>query len=627
MLKPILNRIFKKAFTSQPSNGSQNSSPVSVMQKPNEQPQTFPRPKILLMDLPDDVEKKLKAAHFNVRSASFGIPYLTAESALYTLVSYEFSIPNHAEQEIVVIDLTLPEFQKHPSENRTPVEGNTDYWSKNNFGFVDPRVASMDIARPAFDTILANGGIFVVFADDRSVVETVFARHKASKLDIVRSDIDNWSFLSLFGKKIFSTQAVEGEELYLKDDSTEFAKLVAPYLAGARFTCTLEPLNHYFWKGHPQFNRLFDAWQPTILDKFGNAVGGVFFSNEHLKGSVFVFPRINNKGDFLLDFIRDYLPTFMAKLFPYSENKNWTLRDEYQPTSVIMLKDEMVRIREETSERIRLLETEIEEEQEKNRHLLDLLTQSDDSLVKAVVKNLKILGFQNVIDVDEQLEELGIPNNKLEDIHILDEPTTVLVEVKGLAGFPRDDDALQVQKHVPIRMKEWDRTNVKGLTIINHQKSLPALDRDNINVFRELIVTSAFEQDLGLTTTVDLYRLVKSFEVNAWRHEDIKDLFTRSGRLELIPIHYEFVGIVENYWEKISVVGIRIEQGSIALNDRISFELPLEFREIGVTSLQVENTAVENAAVSLLAGVKTDLQKTVLKKGTRVFRIKSETTP
>jgi hypothetical protein len=51
---------------------------------------------------------------------------------------------------------------------------------------------------------------------------------------------------------------------------------------------------------------------------------------------------------------------------------------------------------------------------------------------------------------------------KQEDLQILDASPTLLVEVKGLAGFPREDDTLQVVKYIPRRMKEWDGTDVAG---------------------------------------------------------------------------------------------------------------------------------------------------------------------
>ena len=136
-----------------------------------------------------------------------------------------------------------------------------------------------------------------------------------------------------------------------------------------------------------------------------------------------------------------------------------------------------------------------------------------------------------------------------------------------------------------------------------------------------MILDSATEQHLGLMTTFDLYCLVRSFLKNNWKHENIKELFIQSGHISIVPLHYQYVGVIENYWEKVGAVGIRVEENAIKRGDKISFELPIEFEEMNVDSLQVENTPAEIAEVSMLAGIKTNLSKEILKKGIRVFRI------
>jgi hypothetical protein len=53
--------------------------------------------------------------------------------------------------------------------------------------------------------------------------------------------------------------------------------------------------------------------------------------------------------------------------------------------------------------------------------------------------------------------------------------------------------ALQVWKYIAPRMKEWNRTDVQELAIINHQRNLPPLDRENIAPFLEDVLTNAQE--------------------------------------------------------------------------------------------------------------------------------------
>lgn len=85
--------------------------------------------------------------------------------------------------------------------------------------------------------------------------------------------------------------------------------------------------------------------------------------------------------------------------------------------------------------------------------------------------------------------------------------------------------------------------------------------------------------------------------------------------------HYEFIGSVEHFRPNIEVVSVRIKAGELRQGDRIAFELPVEFEEQEVESLQVNKESVEVAEVGMLAGLLTHLTKEQAKKGVRVFRL------
>ena len=254
-------------------------------------------------------------------------------------------------------------------------------------------------------------------------------------------------------------------------------------------------------------------------------------------------------------------------------------------------------------------------------YLHDLLRETGEPLVEAVKQTLETLGFRSVLDVDKQIENAGAGGTKREDLQICDYSPTLLIEVKGISSLPRDSGALQVWKYVAPRMKEWNRTDVQGLAIINHQRNLPALDRENDAPFREDVLTNAQEQGFGLLTPWDLFTLARRFLKRGWKHDYIQALFYQSGRIEPIPKHDEFIGIVEHFWEKVSVVGVRIEASMLMRGERIAFELPVEFEEQDVESLQVDKNPVSQAEIGMLGGIQTSLPKGQLKKGTRVFRL------
>src|SRR5436190_16728867 len=83
----------------------------------------FAKPKILLIDLDEDVTKTLRAEGYNVASGTFGSPYRVAKGSHYEPVVIKASLPNYTEQELFVIDLQSPEtLPNAPADKLNPIE-------------------------------------------------------------------------------------------------------------------------------------------------------------------------------------------------------------------------------------------------------------------------------------------------------------------------------------------------------------------------------------------------------------------------------------------------------------------------------------------------------------------------
>lgn len=74
---------------------------------------------------------------------------------------------------------------------------------------------------------------------------------------------------------------------------------------------------------------------------------------------------------------------------------------------------------------------------------------------------------------------------------------------------------------------------------------------------------ATLKQGFPLLTTWDLFRLVRGFLANSWRHVDVAELFVTAGRMRPIPRHYDFIGIVDEYWAKASALELRLHSGSL----------------------------------------------------------------
>jgi hypothetical protein len=582
----------------------------------------YPKPKVLLIDVRDDSETILKAAGYNVHSGTFGMPYSVPKSNSYQVVPRTFKIPNYAEQEIIVIDLAADGPLNPAPPTEEAVEGDFDYWAKCNHGIVDPRPIAAKIYRPSFDTIHRHGGVFIIFADYNVETEITYACRTSRGLESGSDDLKLWAFLTSLQNNHFEIKFSQGREMKSIDLATGLGRVITRHLKSAVFNCLFGPRRYVL--GDPyNYNRDIETWRILATDKYGNSVAGVFGPREDVKGFVFVLPQLRRKSDFLADLLRDVLPGLAPNLFPYAESKQWIDKDEYQLPEVLELRRQIAAIEADANERIQGLAQRISEVKEEARYLVQLLTETGESLVQAVKTTLEDLGFDPVIDVDELIKASGLNEFKREDLRIVANSTTLLIEIKGITGLPADADALQVHKYVVVRMREWKDTNVQGLEIINHQKGVPPLGREHEKPFRDDILINAEEQHFGLMTTWDLFRLARSYRKLGWQPEFVKPLFLSAGRIEPVPAHYQLVGIVEHFWERVSAVGVRLHTGSLSRGDRVAFELPIEYEEQLVESLQTENQQVETAQSPTLVGLRTDLTKHQLRSGTRVYLIKS----
>jgi hypothetical protein len=404
--------------------------------------------------------------------------------------------------------------------------------------------------------------------------------------------------------------------------TTEIAQVfpLARHLKDGHFRCVMEPPSY-----------LDKYWATLATSKYGDPVAGVLGPTEKGEGWVILLPRIRRPGELVRELLDELLPAVAPKLFPHAEGKRWTRRPEYELPAVVDLKAEIDQIELEGRERIRALEQRIEEERHQGAYLHDLLTATGDDLVTAVITALKTLGFEDVRDVDAEEAEIDGEDEggkedkrKREDIQIWDRSPTLLVEVKGIAGLPREADSLQVTKYLVPRMREWDRTDVQGLSIVNHQRNLPALDREHRNVFQADVLANAEQQGFGLLTTWDLFRLVRGFTAHGWRHEDVREFFYAQGRIDPIPVHYHSIGVIDGFWEQAEAVGVRIEERGVRVGDTLAYELPVDFIEEEVRSLQLDNNAVDQAGAGTHIGIRTSLTKAQARNGTRVFVVSRE---
>ena len=571
----------------------------------------YPDPRILLIDLEDEVEKAISSTGYNVHAGTFGTPYRVKQANEYAPINMNGDLPQHyGESDIVVVDMNPKPTLEKPSDDKSVVEGQLGWWAKCQWGVIDPRPMLMAFSQANLNKILDYGGIFIIFAAPKNPQDLVFGSVERYYGFNKQQEIpyDNWSFLKILD--LLSVKSDEGNHVDVIGDLI-FSDVFNEFISHKPFNCTIAPK---YGDTH---------WLPLAFNKYGASVAGILAKdNKELStGFVFILPRPQNISKFLTRFFEETLPEFRPDLFPHHEGGKWVQRPEYELPHILRTYGEIRAIKEEADEKIGILQQRVKQEREEFGWLHQLLSETGDNLVRAVKTALEFMGFEQVVDADEEFENAEDERWKKEDLRIEDNSPWILVEVKGVNGIPKDSEVFQIRKHLFPRSQEFKRHDLKGLTIINHQRHIPALERDE--AFNENLRINSEKESIGLLATWDLFRLVRNFIKFDWRHDQIKTLFYQDGLIEIIPSHYQYVGIIEKYWPQKKAVTIQIEAVPIRFGDRIAFEMPVEFEEQTVDSLQRDREAVEIVEVGETAGILTSLTQEMLKKGTRVYIVKT----
>lgn len=563
----------------------------------------FAKPKIMLLDIASPAASDLRNWFENVSDSTLGRPYRVKKGTGFLPVIQNIELTDYEEQEIVVADFTLRELGNGSVGDPHRPDGEMDLWAKCDLGYIDNRVRTVSQAQPAFNRILKAGGVFVAFAAPAAEHELKVARGFGGHFTQERSvDWNIWGLVEDLRDIHVSDQA--GQEMFITDMNSPLTKLLAQYLPGGRFECTLAG----------KYNN-HNGWDTLAVNKFGDPVA--LSSCLGSKGTVIVVPQIADKTGFLRDLILNVLPDLSPHLFPEIEKGKWTHRPEYELPRINELQAAQASIRQEADRRVAALSDEIELEKTEKGWLHDLLTGTGDVLVSAVKNALAAFGFDKVVDVDEERDREG--KTRREDLQIHDISPLLVVDIKGIGGYPSDDDATQADKHVFILAKELKRVDVKGLSIINHQRHLPPLDRENRMPFRQELLDVTTGTDLGLMTAFDLYRLAVNAPRLGWNGTDIRPVFYRTGRIDVVPEHYQYIGTVAK--EMTGKFGVVIERNVIHVGDSVAVEGPIFFEEEVVESIQVDGNARLEAKQGDRAGFLWTNARFTPKSGMRVFAI------
>jgi len=335
----------------------------------------IPKPKILLIDCPIETIEPLLTAGFNAVGGSFGQPFSVEMRDGLIQIPSSVSLPNCSEQEIVIVDLTTPQFASAPQGRMLSSAGENAWWCSTASGYVDPRPIEMEVFRSSFDRIYLHGGIFVIFSEPRMNQDFFFGTK--NHVQYHRNDYakyrDNWGFLTVLSRDFIRIKPEYGNEITTTENTEPFSRLLAQHLEGAKFTATFNPE----WPLKSEHNE--NIFFSLLKNKYGEAVGGAVL-NRGSKGFVLLLPHVKNKPKFIFNLISEVLPDFAPRWFPDSTRFEWLKLPEYQHSGVLAVIEKQQQLRSQTDLAIQKLDNEIAKQKRIFGYLHGLLTNHDDAL-------------------------------------------------------------------------------------------------------------------------------------------------------------------------------------------------------------------------------------------------------
>lgn len=569
----------------------------------NADPEKQRKPKLLLLDLDADVVNAVGSKWADVVVGALGRPYEVEKKSGYAPVINHDFLSGHQECDVVIADFAMKKPEPRPSgEKHRPVD-ELDLWAKQDLGYIDNRGLAGLRERETFARIVRQGGLVIVFADYAPPHEAKMATFLPMHGLIPGKEVNLNVWNLIRPLELLHVSDSSGSSMS-SVDSSALGKLVAKYLTGSSYTCTLRTRSSD------------DEWLPLAVNKFQECVAAVLEKNDRLVA--LVVPQLANKAGFIDELLSSVLPENLPDLFPDMATGAWTHRAEYELPQVAELRREKTRIEDEARAAVAALDSQIETEQAANGWIHNLLTATGDELVDAVKRALAEMGFSDVVDVDEIRDKEK--QSRREDLRIEDRSPVLVVDIKGIGGRPADEDATQANKHALIHGRETKNPDVRGLSIINHERHMPPLERDNAMPFRDELLTVAEETSLGLMTAFDLYRIIVNMRRWKWAPDTVQPLLYESKRAEIVPAHYGYIGTVAHVWTK--AFGVVIENDTVKVGDTLAIEGAIYFEELPVESIRVNNVEVQSATVDDQAGFPRAEGVAKLREGARVFVVR-----
>ena len=317
---------------------------------------------------------------------------------------------------------------------------------------------------------------------------------------------------------------------------------------------------------------------PLLKNSNGDIVSYAFKDENEI---TFMIPKIESKLELLKILFNEILYSNFSEYFPTITANSWTKQTIYGLPGNNEFLEKIEANKQSYIEQKQKLETDIEKNNLKYNFLHTLLTETGDPLVKAVIKFLKWLGFENAVEKDKTAEN-GLFE---EDIQIdLGEKGLLIIEVKGINGTSKDAECSQIHKIKHRRCKERNKFDVFALYIVNNEKNIEPLKR-TIPPFNEIQIKDAINDERGLLSTWQLFNLYFNIENGFITKEQARNYLLKFGLINFIPDLID-LGKPDKFYKSNTVVCLKINNLEIKVGDYLIYELDGRYYKEKIMEIQ-----------------------------------------
>jgi len=558
-------------------------------------------PKILLIDFDETDISLLTSKGLNCTSGTLGtqveVPKKSRNDEHICLLNYDLP-PNLHEFNIILVNLqnvkTIP---YDPKEHQhTYVKDKDTFAMRSRYPqtIFDPRPFCGAILASKLSDFITKSSLIIVFSDVKDDVSYDLVRISKNGIETTgESTYNTYSFLSSL-RLPYSANVMGKETRVSTDIGADFYKLLDAHNKEAIYSITFQHTTEWNSQQSEQVKR--STFVPLMLTSDDRIIAYADFDP---KTSIFVFPEIKRKGEFLVELFQTVLPNIFPDLFPYSTRFAWLKDKKYQLPNEELLSAEKFRFEEDYAKKIEELNKKSHDNYEEYSWLHDLLTKTGDSLVKTVERYFNFLEFTKITNVDE--EE---PTLKEEDLRVELEKGLLVVEVKGIGGTSTDSDCSQISKIRYRRGKQRKVYDVYGLYIVNHQLNLPPQDRA-YPPFTKQQIQDAINDERGLLTTYELFKLFFYIKDGFVTKEAARASLLEYGLVTFTPSNSQLLGSPLEIHYGGTVAILKLENNIISKGIDLIVVEPHNFYRAHIIDIQINGESV-NKATNCVVGIKLD---------------------